>query len=97
MVNEMNDLRIRSATFSKSIYDMLPGVHYSDIKSLNCDKCDKLCYECCFDEENNEYNISKPHKHVIIRMHHVKAPGFMYNGIAIMTEVGWKFGCQKNI
>lgn len=51
-------------------------------------------YHCIFDEESGCLDITKPHEHVVIQSWVIRGPrGHIANGIAVQTEVGWKWGC----
>jgi hypothetical protein len=53
-------------------------------------------YHCIFDENKGVHDLSNPHDHEVIEAWKLDAPGYVFNGIAIKTEVGWKYGCLEN-
>lgn len=50
-------------------------------------------YQCIFDEQKGK--VGKTHEHIVKEAHYLNAPGYIFDGIVIKTEVGWKYGCLK--
>jgi hypothetical protein len=55
-------------------------------------------YNCIFDELNGVIDPLTPHCHDVYEAWRIKAPGYIFDGIAIKTELRWLYGVnEKNL